>query len=127
MSSSHRVIVCGQSIFAHALEAALMEEGAVDVIRLHPHLPAIVERIVSLRPTLVLVECGETHNDLTIALLTQGVPLVSLDIEAGQGTLFTGRPVALASQPDLARLIRHLTKGPVEVDASLSQFQQPIG
>ncbi len=86
-----------------------MEEGAVDVVRLHPHLPAIVDRIVDLRPTLVLVECGESHNDLTIALLAQGVPLVSLDIEAGQGTLFTGRPVALASWVDLTRLLGELT------------------
>jgi hypothetical protein len=79
-----------------------------------------VERIVSLHPTLVLVECGDTYNDLTMSLLIQGVPLVRLDVEAGRGTLLTGQPVALASRPDLDLLLGQLTGRPVDVGATLS-------
>ncbi len=120
MSNLHSIVICGHSIFAHALESALMQVGTVEVIRLHPHLPAIVERIVSLHPTLVLVECGDTYNDLAMSLLIQGVPLVSLEVEAGQGTLLTGRPVALASRSDLDLLLGQLTGGSVDVEAPLS-------
>jgi hypothetical protein len=95
-----------------------MEAGEVEIIRLHPHLPAIVERIVSLHPTLVLVECGDTYNDLTMSLLIQGVPLVSLDVEVGQGTFLIGRTVALASRPDLDLLLEQLTGRPMDVEAS---------
>jgi hypothetical protein len=43
-----------------------------------------------------------------MALLTEGVPLVSLDVEAGQGTLFTGHSVALANQFDLDQLLERI-------------------
>lgn len=112
MHTTHCVIICGQSIFAHALEAALLECAGLDVVRLHPHLPAIIERISALHPILVLLECDGEQGDLMLNLLDRGVPLVTFDSDAGQGMLFTGRPVALTSQHDLNQLIGQLAMNP---------------
>jgi hypothetical protein len=110
------MVICGQTIFAHALEAALampkavvpFEESASEVIRLHPHLPDIVQRIADLHPTVVLLEYSEARSDLVLALLNRGIPLVELDIENGCGMLLTGRTVALSRPGDLRRLIAQI-------------------
>jgi hypothetical protein len=108
LSSFYRIVVCGQSIFAHALEAALKEDAAVDVIRLHPHLPAIVERITEFRPTVVLLENSAEHSALVLALLEHDIPLVQLDVESGASRLLTGRALPLASDPDVDRLLEQI-------------------
>jgi hypothetical protein len=102
-----RVVICGQSIFALAMEAALVSksEPGPEIVRVHPHLPAIIERIAALQPAVVLLENCGNHQALTLALLRRAIPLVELDLDTGQGMLLTGQPVTFARRPDLDRLI----------------------
>jgi hypothetical protein len=101
-------VVCGQSIFSHALEVALVEDASVDVARLHPCLPLVVERIAALCPVVVLLERHDGHAELALALLNLGIPVVETDVDTGQGILLTAYPVSLTSRPDLKRLLERL-------------------
>jgi hypothetical protein len=107
MQMPPRVVICGQSIFALAMEAALVSKSGPgpEIVRVHPHLPAIIERIAALQPAVVLLEsCGD-HAALALALLRRAIPLVALYLDTGQGVLMTGQPVTFAHRPDLDRLI----------------------
>ncbi len=102
------VIICGQSIFANALQAALLENESFIVMRFHPYLPAVVERIVALEPAVVLLERERQQSDLALALLDQGVPLITLDVNTSGGTLLTGRYIPLTSPADLAQVVAQI-------------------
>ncbi len=51
------------------------------------------------------LEQNDTHRDLTLALLSRGLPLVELDARAGQGTFLTRRKVPILGAADVARLL----------------------
>lgn len=101
MSSESRIVICGQSVFVMAIEARLAALPEVEVTRLHAYLPALMERINALQPDAVVIEYDQNRNDLALALLSQGLPLVVLDSEQSQGLLITGRAFPVADLADL--------------------------
>ncbi len=105
MSDTYRIALCGRSIFLHTIEAALAQNPAVEVLRLHPNLPSIVERITAWQPDIVLVERSNNHGELALALLGQGLPLLEMEVAAKRGTFLTGQNVPLANLDDLTQLI----------------------
>jgi hypothetical protein len=107
MNPTHRIIICGQSIFLMAIEAGLSNRSELEVIRLQPHSPDVTERIAALKPNLVVVEQNSTCNQLILALLSRDLALVELN-EKGQGTLLTRRDVSISNPTDLTRLIEQV-------------------
>ncbi|MCP4538970.1 MAG: hypothetical protein GY832_17685 [Chloroflexi bacterium] len=101
----YRVALCGQSIFLHTIKAALSENSTVEVLHLLPQLPSIVERITAWQPDLVLIERGDRHSELILALLGQGVPLVEMEVAANRGTFLIGEKISLANLSDLTQLL----------------------
>lgn len=99
-----RVVICGQSIFVLAIEASLAALPGVEVIRLHAHLPALLERITMLQPDVVVIEQNQSRGELTLALLGIGLPVIALNNDQMQGTLITGHPFPVS---DLTKLISH--------------------
>lgn len=102
MSSISRIVICGQSIFIMAIEAGLAQLTELEVVRLNPHLPAVLERISTLQPDLVLIEHYQGYGDLALDILNRGLPLVILNGQKEQGILLTGRAV---SASDLTELV----------------------
>lgn len=102
MSAIARVVICGQSVFVLAIESSLATLPGVEVIRLHAHLPALLERILTLHPNVVVLEQKQSRSNLTLALLDLGLPVITLDIEQMQGTLITSRSFPVS---DLTKLI----------------------
>ncbi len=102
MSATSRVVICGQSIFVLAVESSLTTLPNVEVIRLHAHLPALLERIFTLQPNVVVLEQKQSRSNLALALLGLGLPVITLDSEQMQGTLITGRSFPVS---DLTKLI----------------------
>jgi hypothetical protein len=84
-----------------AIEASLAALPEVEVIRLHAHLPALLERIIALQPDMVVIEHNQNRSDLALALLNRGLRLVVLDSEQPQGLLITGHTFPVS---DLAEL-----------------------
>lgn len=90
MSSVSRIVICGQSVFVMAIEAGLAALPEVEVTRLHTYLPALLERITTLQPDMVIIEHDQNCSDLALALLSRGLPLVVLDSQQTQGLFITG-------------------------------------
>ena len=117
MRIAYRIVLCGQSIFLHTIEAALAENPAIEVLRLHPSLPSIVKRIMAWQPDIVLVERKPKHNELVLALLDQGLPLVELEAAAKRGTFLVGRDIPFANLDDLTYLIQERIKSTITLPA----------
>ena len=54
------------------------------------------------------MEQNDTHDDLALALLSWGLPLVELDARTGQGRLLTGRKFPISGAEDMARLLEQV-------------------
>jgi hypothetical protein len=104
MNSTHRVVIYGQSIFLMAIEVGLANQPELEVIRLHGCPSEAIESIIALNPHLVVVEQGNSDNELILTLLRLGLALVELN-EKGQGTILTRRNVPVSGPADLVRLI----------------------
>ena len=104
-------MICGSSIFAMAIETSLGSLSAVEVLRLDPHLPQVVERVAALEPSVVLVERNEIPNVLALALLERGYPVLELDAEQGVLSILDRRQVPALEFDDLARAIEQVTAG----------------
>lgn len=103
-----RVALCGQSVFLIAIEAGLAALPGVEVTRFNPHLPAAAERIMALKPDLVMMEQDKGDSDLALVLLNGGLPLVELDTQHQQAILLTGNVFSISDTADLIRLIEQI-------------------
>jgi len=104
-NNTQRIIICGESIFLSAIASGLTALPGLEIIHFHPHLPSIVERMADLEPVMIVVEQNDAYSDLILILLSQDLPLVELNIRAGQGTLLTGRKFPVSSAEDMVRLL----------------------
>lgn len=104
MPTTSRIAICGQSLFVLTVEASLATLPDVEVIRFHPHLPSLLDRILALQPDIVVIENNQSRSDLALALLSMDLPLFVLNSEQMQGTLVTGQPFPIS---DLTKLISH--------------------
>ena len=104
----YRIVICGQSISTAAIEASLVTMSEVEAVRLDPRFPALLERILALQPDMVMIERDNVHDNLARSLLSQGVPLIELNAQSDQGSLFTRHQVSLKDPQDVARLIEQI-------------------
>ncbi len=102
---THRIIICGESIYLSAIESGLAALPGLETVHVRPHLPDVVTRMAELEPDMIIIEQNDTHHDLIPALLSRGLPLVELDARAGQGTFLTGRKVPISGAEDVVRLL----------------------
>jgi ABC-type Fe3+-hydroxamate transport system substrate-binding protein len=103
-----RIALCGQSLFLTAIEAGLATLPGIEVTRFHPHLPGAAERIMALKPDLVMMEQDKGDSDLALVLLNGGLPLVELDTQHQQAMLLTGNSFSISDTTDLIRLIEQI-------------------
>ncbi len=109
----YRIVICGQSFSTAAIEASLVAMPEVEVVRLDPRFPALLERILALQPDMVVIESNNAHDNLTRSLLSQDLPLIELNAQSDQGTLFTRHQVSLKDTQDVARLIEQIASSKV--------------
>jgi ABC-type Fe3+-hydroxamate transport system substrate-binding protein len=114
MTHTCRIALCGQSVFLTAIEAGLVTLPGVEVTRFNPHLPEAAERIMALKPDLVMMEQDKADSALALVLLNGGLPLVELDTQHHQARLFTGNTFSISDTTDLIRLIEQIK--PLEAD-----------
>ena len=105
--TSHRIALCGDSLFIKAIEAALAEQPHLRVRRFKPCQAGLLSQITTFEPELVILAVDEVPSDLTLALLQQGWPLVQLGPQ--QAALLTRQPVSLLSVDDVARLLQKMS------------------
>ncbi len=66
MPITYHIVLCGQSIFLHTIEAALAEDPSVEVLRLHPSMPLIIDETlyVGQDKPLPMESPGVLWNDI---------------------------------------------------------------
>lgn len=62
-----------------AIESGLSAVTGGDVVRIHPNLPNITDRIKALEPRAVIIERTGKNSQIAMNLLEQGIPVVVLD------------------------------------------------
>ncbi len=76
-------------------------------MRLDARFPDLIEYITTLQPNMIITERNNAHNDLVLALVNQGLPLIELDIGQKQATLLSGVRVPIVETDDLVQVIEH--------------------
>lgn len=90
-----------------AVEAALAVRPEIEVQRLHPCLPNIVERIISRQADVVMVEDTEEH--LILVLLRRDVLLIELDTTNNGFRILRGLPIMIADVDGLIGAIEQIS------------------
>jgi len=120
MQPVQRVVICGSSasVFLMAIEASLAARPEVEVIRLDPHLPKVVDHITALDPQAIMIERGSGQGDLALELLDRGLPLIEMNADQGHVTVLTGRQVSITQAGELTQVIERIAQELPEPSAS---------
>lgn len=103
------ILVCGQSLFLLAVEAALATLPEMAVVRYPLRFPLSVAQIAALHPVVVVMEWeGGANPALFLALLQHGIPLLIVDAGRPHAHLLRSHEVDLTGVPDLAGLLATL-------------------
>lgn len=108
MNSIHRVVMLGQSVFMTAIEAGLRALPQIDVIYTSPHRPDLMTMLETCRPDLVVIEKSGDHNNLIVALLDMGLPLIEVSSSLMKVKLLTSHNLPVSSFEDIAGLIENV-------------------
>jgi hypothetical protein len=100
-----RIIICGTSFFARAIEAGLDTIKHVEVIRLNNHLPDMLAKIIGRAPIAVIFEQDNFRSELALTLLRHGLLLVELDPQQSRARVLVGHEVSIAGYADLVQVI----------------------
>jgi len=103
-----RVVICStaQSIFLLSIEAVFLHHPGLQVLRINPHLPNIVARIIALKPDLVLI--GKENSKISTRLLDKDLPLLILDSDRATLATPAGERIPVTGTGDLARSLQKL-------------------
>ena len=108
MLPPYRIIICGESIYLMSIEAGLAALPEVEVERVTPGSPNLVEQMVDKQPDLIVIEGNSGNGDLALALLSRGLSIVKIHPNSSQVTLLTGRRYPIAELQDMVHLIERI-------------------
>ncbi|MEM7344871.1 MAG: hypothetical protein AAF485_11565 [Chloroflexota bacterium] len=104
MSEKSHIVICGQSIFIMAIEASLADSLQIATTRLNTFLPDLIDRITLLNPDLVVIDSTEKSGDLVLALLEQGLSVITLAGTVPKGLMMTSQKFSISNLPQLVWL-----------------------
>jgi len=87
-----------------SIEASLLNQPDLELIRFNPHLPELVARLMVAKPDLVLIE--KQSSEIAMTLLQEGLPLIMVDPEKEAITVLNSQQVSRAGFEDLANTLR---------------------
>ena len=97
-----------------AIESGLSSRVDVNVHRVNPTLPDVIDQINLVKPQVVIIEQDGTCSQLALEILRESTPLIVLD-EAGRSIMVLTRDHApRAGIGELAGLIEEIMKRPEE-------------
>jgi hypothetical protein len=111
MKQARRIVICGASIFAMAIETSLRSLPGVATQRLNPDIPEVLDRITATQPDAVLVERDDRLIELLTPLLDCRIPLLILDATTGVLSILDGSRSPSPNIKDLVSAIERLATG----------------
>lgn len=107
-SAQRNIVTCGTSLFLTTLEMILEEQTDLKIIHFNPYLPQIIERVVALKPVLVLIEQRDGYQTKTIALLERGLAVAILNPQTKDVMLLGRDHLPMVDSNDLLRLLERI-------------------
>ncbi len=107
MDQTRTLVLYGASLSVAAIGAGLAGKPGWHVIPMEPVSPAATERLLRLRPDVVLFDLAAAQPDTVISLLTKlpGLLLVGVDLAHQQALVLFGEQPKLCTTDDFVRLI----------------------
>lgn len=106
------MVICGQSLFLMAIEAAIVTLPGTDVVRIEKPTAG---QLTALAPTLIVSE-RDTDEAVMRTLARCDLPFVELDTSASEVRLISTQRVEVKGLEELLRLIGRLTAGDDHAD-----------
>lgn len=106
----------GDSLLLDAVEAGLIDEPGLTLLRLHGGGPDIGGCLRSLEPHLVIFDLNGPQAQAVLLLLRDrpGIQLLGLDITCSKVLALSSRSYVVPTAEELAAVIHRLTAGAVE-------------
>jgi hypothetical protein len=93
-----------------AIESGLSSQVDVNILRVNPLLPEIIDHITLVKPRVVIMEQSGTCSQLALEILRESIPLIVLD-EAGRSIMVLTREYTpRAGIGELTGLIEEIMK-----------------
>ena len=107
MADQQLVVLFGDSLLMDTVEANLAGNPAVGLMRIHPTVTDVAERLQALGPDLVIVDLHAPQAGRVLPFLWDrpGVPLLGLDVTCGRAIVLSSQAYTPRSADDLAHLI----------------------
>jgi hypothetical protein len=102
-----KIVVCGQSLFLMAIEAALAALPDTEVVRLDE---PTADRLTALAPTLI-VSARDPDAALMRTLVNCDLPFIELDTSTSEVRVVNTKRMEVAGIEELVQLIGHLMAG----------------
>ncbi|MGC9336458.1 MAG: hypothetical protein ACP5JJ_20155, partial [Anaerolineae bacterium] len=106
MGQRKLVVLFGESLFLEAVEACLAHEPDMGVMRIHPSVADIGQRLASINPDLVVLDWNVPNCGDALAFLQErpGVPVLCLDMTCSKVIVLTSRRYPAANAEELIQL-----------------------
>ena len=107
MEKRHRVILYGSSVFIAGVEASLADRPGLDVVRVDATLPDAEQRLVGLRPGVVIFDLTVPDSPSAVSFLKEhpGLSLIGLDPNSDTVYVLSSQQHTVLTAGDLARVI----------------------
>jgi len=105
MIPSHRIVVCGSTVYLEAIANSLSMQPDLEVTLVNPHHPDALARVAALTPNVVIVGHADQSDWLTSKILQQGFPMIGLDIHQNTVTILSRRQSPVENVGDLVQVI----------------------
>lgn len=111
MDDRQIIVLFGDSLLMDTVEAGLGDCPDIGVMRVHPSVPNLVDRLISIQPDLVIFDWDGPHCQFVLPFLREqpGTPLLGLDITCSRAIALYSQQHEVLTARALADLIKRET------------------
>ncbi len=118
MKDRRIVVLFGESLLMDSVEASLGGNHQVALVRIRTAIADICDRLVSLRPDMVIFDLDSLHTRFVVPFLRKypGTPLLGLDVNCSKVVVLSSQQYTVLTVDDLSEMIQMQTAACVAVD-----------
>lgn len=124
MKDTHRIVICGVSIYILAIEAGLSALTKNETIRIDPCSKDSAEEVKLIKPDVVIVEKNSSHSEIMMEILLQDIPVIMLDVSQQSVTVLTKDPEPKEEIYQLSSIIEGIVREPKPFSTNLINFSE---
>ena len=109
MKKRMQVVVYGNSLSMAGIAATLRVDAGLEVVRIDPHSPTLLQQLAELDPAVIAFDLGDPSSGLDVRLLRErpGLLLVGVDPASDELLLLSSQQERAVAVADLLSVIHH--------------------